>query len=314
MSFIDWEQRFEQWKEANQNAIKWKSQLDVLEKELQTHQQEEAFWGKKLTEYSRNREKLDRLTWNNLFHSLTGKKQDQIDEWDEAVVKAKLKFEEAAATVDDIEHEVKEKRQALLALGNLERQYERLFEEKQQLVHDQDSILSDQLYELINEKEELKAYLKELKEAIRAGEAVIHSLRRAEDSMTSAKNWGTYDMLGGGMIATAVKRSRMNDGNSYIHEAQRRMRHFEHELKDVKLHSEIQVDTGSMLKFADYFIDGLIVDWIVQGKIQNSREQISKQISQVNSVLSKLRQQEITMQNKLSGKQSAYQSLVIGAS
>ena len=54
--------------------------------------------------------------------------------------------------------------------------------------------------------EELK---KELDEAILAGERALGSLKTAYDNLTSAKNWGIFDMMGGGLIADMVKYSRM---------------------------------------------------------------------------------------------------------
>ena len=45
--------------------------------------------------------------------------------------------------------------------------------------------------------EELK---KELDEAILAGERALGSLKTAYDNLTSAKNWGIFDMMGGGKI------------------------------------------------------------------------------------------------------------------
>lgn len=314
MPYIDWEKRYEEWAEANQLERKWRNELQALEQEIEEQKEEESYWARKLRDYSQQRDKLDRLTWSNLFHTLTLKKREQIDEWDEAVVRAKLKYEEAAATVEDMEEEIREKRQAILQLGDLRRKYNRLLEEKKQLMEEHGSVMNEKLYSTLEEKELLRAYLKELREAIHVGETVVSALQQAENSMNSARNWGTFDMLGGGMIATAIKRSNMNDGNSYIHEAQKRMRRFEKELKDVQYYSQdLKVETGSLLTFADYFFDGLIVDWLVQNKIVNSLNEISNQIRSVNSILNQLRQQERAGKSELAGKEAAYKSMIIEA-
>ncbi|WP_010268717.1 coiled-coil domain-containing protein [Paenibacillus senegalensis] len=314
MPYIDWERRYEEWAEASQLERKWRNELQSLEKEIEQQKEEEAYWRRKLREYSHERDKLDKLSWSNLFHTLTLKKREQINEWDEAVVRAKLKYEETAATVRDMEQEIQEKRQSILQLGDLERKYNRLLEEKKQLIEDHNSIMNEKLYTMLQEKEVLRAYLKELREAIHVGETVISALQQAERSMGSARNWGTYDMLGGGMIATAIKRSKMNDGNSYIHEAQKRMRRFEKELQDVQHYSQdFKAETGSLLTFADYFFDGLIVDWLVQNKIVNSLNEVNRQIRNVSSILNQLRQQERVGQSELEGKQAAYKSMIIKA-
>ena len=44
------------------------------------------------------------------------------------------------------------------------------------------------------------AALREIDEAIRAGEQALDSLREAKNQLNSARNWGIYDMIGGGLI------------------------------------------------------------------------------------------------------------------
>ena len=39
---------------------------------------------------------------------------------------------------------------------------------------------------------------KEIRDAVLAGEAALDSLRSAREKLESAKNWGVFDMLGGG--------------------------------------------------------------------------------------------------------------------
>ena len=46
---------------------------------------------------------------------------------------------------------------------------------------------------------------KEKREAIDAGNRALKSLRNAQDNLNSAKNWGLWDMFGGGFISTMAK-------------------------------------------------------------------------------------------------------------
>jgi hypothetical protein len=45
-------------------------------------------------------------------------------------------------------------------------------------------------------------------------------------------------------------------------------------------------------KFADFFFDGLIADWYMQSKINNSYESVSNVKNQVTSTIYKLQQME----------------------
>jgi len=64
---------------------------------------------------------------------------------------------------------------------------------------------------------------------------------------------------------------------------------FESELADVDLGEELSVEIGSFSTFADYFLDGLIFDWIVQSKIVRSREGALKTQRRVEQIVSLLK-------------------------
>jgi hypothetical protein len=117
-----------------------------------------------------------------------------------------------------------------------------------------------QLYELSEQEGDIKAYLSELREAITAGTSVTQALNSAIQSLKSAKGWGTFDLLGGGMISDAVKHNHIDHAKEYIHQAQSSMRNFQKELLDINEEANMQVDISGLLKFADFFFDGLIAD------------------------------------------------------
>ena len=49
---------------------------------------------------------------------------------------------------------------------------------------------------------------KEVNEAVRAGEQSLSSLRRVLKSLDSARNWGVFDMFGGGGLTASPCRTR----------------------------------------------------------------------------------------------------------
>ena len=74
---------------------------------------------------------------------------------------------------------------------------------------------------------------KEIDEAIASGEAALFSLKEAQNKLNSARNWGIFDMLGGGLISDIIKHSKMNDASAYLEEAKRDLLVFQRELQDV---------------------------------------------------------------------------------
>ena len=128
-------------------------------------------------------------------------------------------------------------------------------------------------------------YRREIEEAIRAGRQARSSLLQAKDCLKSAGNWGLLDMLGGGLLTTFVKRSKMHDAERLVQQARNDLMQFRKELADVGNIAEFHVDTGNFLAFADYFLDCFVIDLLVQSKIQDARKQVDDAIENVERIL-----------------------------
>ena len=130
---------------------------------------------------------------------------------------------------------------------------------------------------------------KEKREARLAGERALGSLRRAQAELGSAKNWGLVDMFGGGMFTTMIKHSKMDNASSYMEQAKYDLQTFRRELGDIAQVADFGLDTGDFLRFADYFFDGFVTDWLVQDKINQARSQVDDAIRRVERILGQLR-------------------------
>lgn len=132
---------------------------------------------------------------------------------------------------------------------------------------------------------------RELQEAIKAGEQALKSLKAAREKLNSAKNWGMFDMFGGGFLSSVIKHSKMDDASVYIEDAKHSIQIFQRELQDINVPLDVKMEVGGFLSFADFFFDGFIVDYMVQSKISDSKEQIEDAIFRVESLLIELKAQ-----------------------
>lgn len=130
---------------------------------------------------------------------------------------------------------------------------------------------------------------KEIDEAIASGERALVSLKEAQNKLNSARNWGIFDMLGGGLIADIIKHTKMNDASTYLEEAKRDLLVFQKELQDVQETVDLKVDVDGFLTFADFFFDGIIMDYVVQSKIAEARKQIEQAIPLVEGLVNDLK-------------------------
>lgn len=130
--------------------------------------------------------------------------------------------------------------------------------------------------------------MREIREAKIAGQEALYSLRQAQEKLNSAKNWGLWDMFGGGIISTMMKHSRINDASSLMEDAKWKLQKFQQEVRDVQMPTQFRVEVGEFLTFADFFFDGFIADWMVQSRIGDARAQVAEAIEKVEQVLRRL--------------------------
>ena len=131
---------------------------------------------------------------------------------------------------------------------------------------------------------------KEMAEAIWAGERALTSLKTAQNQLNGARNWGLFDMFGGGMLSSMIKHSKINDASRCVENAKRDLQVFQRELRDVNIPLDLRMEVGSFLSFADFFFDGFVADYLVQSKISEAREQVDDAIRMVENILRNLKQ------------------------
>ena len=137
----------------------------------------------------------------------------------------------------------------------------------------------------------LGSQIRELDEAICAGKDVGYALDQMIGQLDSAAGWGTWDILGGGMLATMAKHGRMNDAQNAAFQARQAISRFRTELADVSQLRVPDLQVGEFTSFADYFFDGLFVDLYIQDKIGTARRSAEETAAQVEDLLSQLRRE-----------------------
>jgi len=129
---------------------------------------------------------------------------------------------------------------------------------------------------------------KEIVEAIEAAKDALSSLERVETQLGSARNWGIWDMLGGGFISSMVKHSKLDAAQQEMEYAKSALRRLQRELMDVDNIPDVNIQVGDFMRLADVFFDGLIVDWLVQSKINEARSQVENAKQNVTQILNQL--------------------------
>ena len=233
----------------------------------------------------RDVQRLEGLSLGSIFYTVLGDKEQRLDRERQEFLAAKLQRDQCQFAISSLELDLADLKYKLSALGNLDSAYQALLERKEKILLSSGNDLTRQLLDLSGQQANLLADRKELWEAVSAGQAVLTTLDGVINSLNSAERWGNCDMLGCGMLADLAKHSKIDEARDQVHQAQELLRRFQGELADIQSAESFLIDISSFDTFVDFFLDGLIVDWIVQSKIQNSLERTNQVRQRVKAVL-----------------------------
>ncbi len=133
---------------------------------------------------------------------------------------------------------------------------------------------------------------REIKEAIEAGNLALQALSQVEGSIQQARGFGIWDMLGGGLISGLLKHSRMDEADRNMEIARQQLERFQRELEDISASYNLVVKFDGFTRFADYFFDNILVDFLVQERIVETAEQVKKIKIEVQNTLERLYRME----------------------
>ncbi len=268
---------------------KIESMLSSLKQQLGEQEDTELKYKKELGKEEVDVEKFNRNNLTSIFYTILGSKEEQIEKERQDVLAAQLKYDNIVGQIEDTKHQISKLEAEKKELAHCEREYNELFEKKYQMLMQSDRLNAEKISTMEQNISATKANIAEIEEAISAGDQVLDALRNTEDSLDSAEGWGVWDMWGGGgLITDMIKHSHIDEARNTASEVQSLLNHFRTELTDVKVASQINIEIEGFAKFADYFFDGLIADWVIQSRINDSIESVNRVKGEVNSVLSQL--------------------------
>ena len=272
-----------------------KKKLEAAAAELRNQQEDYTARARELEQVFRKEQAdVDRLEGRSLsafFYSVVGRMDEKLTREQQEAYAARVKYDAAARELAGIQADLRRCEAELEGLKGCEARCAAVLEEKAQALKASGGPAAMDILRL----EERMAYLdgqeRELKEACAAGEAALATADQIADNLDSADGWGTWDLVGGGLITDLMKHSRLDDAQAAVSHLQSQLRRFKTELADVTVSADFQVNIDGFLRMADYFFDGIFADWAVLDRIQNSQAQVHGTRNQIGRVLDYLRTQ-----------------------
>lgn len=291
-----------------------KNRLETVLKELREQQ---SVLCDRVNELSQQKDKeqmdvarLEGRSLANFFYYVAGKMDDKLTKEKQEVYEAAVKYDVAYSELQAVEAELRMKELEYGRIRRCNERYQEVLKEKQEAVKLSGVPEAGEILRLEAQITSLEVQAKELQEAISAGRSAEQIAEGILDNLSSAESWGTWDLLGGGVIADAVKHSHLDEAQGQVERLQGALRRFKTELADVEIIADMQVNIDGFLRFADYFFDGLFVNWTVMNQISDAQGQVKIVKRQIGAVLEKLNAASTSAKSELNSAKSKLRELV----
>lgn len=291
-----------------------KNRLETVLKELQEQKRMleskvEELAGQKDKE-ALDVERLNRRSLANYFYQVVGRMDEKLTKEKQDAYEAAVKYDAACSELKAVKAQIWEKE---LEYGRIRRspeRYQAVLKEKQESIKNSGVPEAEEILRLEAQVTSLEVQEKELLEAIRAGEYAQRLAERILQKLSSAESMGTWDMVGGGLVADVVKHSHLDEAQNLVEQLQGALRQFKTELTDVEVHADLQVGIDGFLRFADYFFDGIFADWTVMKRIGDAKGKVESVKSQIETILGRLNMKHAFVKNEWNLAGNKLQTLV----
>ena len=114
----------------------------------------------------------------------------------------------------------------------------------------------------------------QINQAINLTDQLISELDQAERQLSSARNWGFLDVLGGGFIVDLIKHSKLNNAKISMERVNYLLQELKRVLGGISMPGDYSMNVGGIATFADFFFDSGIVDVYMTAKIMSSLNEV----------------------------------------
>ena len=244
---------------------------------------------------------VDRLTggFRSIFYAVIGKKKEMLEKEQAEVLAASMKLDTAKQELKAVQEEVFKLECEVGSVKRYEREYQEVLMQKVEAMK-QMSAYAEKIAELEEKKAFLQIQIRETNEAMAAGRSILGQLENIERSLDDAQACAQWDLFTRKSIITHIaKWTYLDDAQMHAQKLDALVRRFKAELSDLSIQTDFSLPGSDGLRFADWFFDGLIVDWTVLSRIQEAQGNLSPSRYQVQNLLGELRKYEAGLKRKI---------------
>ncbi len=290
---------------------KLERQAARLEEEYRSAAARAEMLKRQLAKEQRDVERLESGSLGSLLATLFANRTERLDRERQEAAEALVRYEEARLHAEQLREDLEAARAEAAGLAGADDEFQALLAEKEHRIRAEQGPAASGLLQLDEEEAEARNRLREIAEARAAGATAQSGLARVTELLQSARNWGAWDMLGGGFFSTMVKHSRIDAAQAELQAVRHDLDVFRRELADVGSFVNLpSIDLSGFARFADYFFDNFFVDWAIQNRIGEAHRKVDEARRQVDHLLVWLDEEDRRVRQALADVQRRREQLL----
>ena len=286
--------------------------IEMLDNNLNKEEKELRYLERQLNKEKKQMDDLNKLSISNIFTSIFKNKKSKKENQEKEYLDAKVKYEKQLLIVNSLREKIKIKRNELDKIENCEEEYDKLMDEKINVLKLQGDYFTKEKIRLLDEK--LNEYLKineDIRKTHKIGKNLLEEVKLAKHDLEWSKKWGKFDMVAKDSMSSIAKQNKIRKVKLKFENIEKLINQFNKELEDIKINN---LEFSNITFAMDIFFDNIFTDISVQRQINDSIEDIERLEDKVQNILYKLQIKNEEVIKKINNVKNDYISFVEEAS
>lgn len=286
--------------------------IEMLDNNLNKEEKELRYLERQLNKEKKQMDDLNKLSISNIFTSIFKNKKSKKENQEKEYLDAKVKYEKQLLIVNSLREKIKIKRNELDKIENCEEEYDKLMDEKINVLKLQGDYFTKEKIRLLDEK--LNEYLKineDIRKTHKIGKNLLEEVKLAKHDLECSKKWGNVDMVAKDSMSSIAKQNKIRKVKLKFENIEKLINQFNKELEGIKINN---LEFSNITFAMDIFFDNIFTDISVQRQINDSIEDIERLEDKVQNILYKLQIKNEEVIKKINNVKNDYISFVEEAS
>ena len=282
--------------------------IEILDNNLNKEEKELRYLERQLNKEKKQMDDLNKLSISNIFTSIFKNKKSKKENQEKEYLDAKVKYEKQLLIVNSLREKIKIKRNELDKIENCEEEYDKLMDEKINVLKLQGDYFTKEKIRLLDEK--LNEYLKineDIRKTHKIGKNLLEEVKLAKHDLECSKKWGKVDMVAKDSMSSIAKQNKIRKVKLKFENIEKLINQFNKELEDIKINN---LEFSNITFAMDIFFDNIFTDISVNSKINNSYNDICNLQRKVYDILEDLNKNRSRLIEEVENRRNLYDEFI----